>query len=108
MERLQVLVAAPAEAELEEAYLHIQRDSPVNAARWRAGLLDAAATLETCPKRCRLAPESGPFEVEVRQLLYGNYRLLFVVREGAVVILHVRHGARDWIRPEDVVPPDAP
>ena len=55
--------------------------------------LDAAATLEAFPGRCRLAPENGPFEFEIRQLLYGNYRLLFTVRDDTVVILHVRHRA---------------
>lgn len=108
MERFQVLVAAPAEAEIEAAYLHIRQDSPANAASWRAGLRDAAATLEAFPERCRLAPENGPFEFEIRQLLYGNYRLLFTVRDDAVVILHVRHGAREWMKPEDVVPPAGP
>jgi plasmid stabilization system protein ParE len=108
MERFQVLVAAPAEAEIEAAYLRIRQDSLANAAKWRAGLLDAAATLETFPERCRLAPENGPFKFEIRQFLYGNYRLLFTVREDAVVILHVRHGARDWMKPEDVVPPVEP
>jgi plasmid stabilization system protein ParE len=63
MKRFQVLVAAPAEAEIEEAYLHIRQDSPANAASWRAGLLDAAAMLETFPERCRRAPENGPVRV---------------------------------------------
>jgi plasmid stabilization system protein ParE len=50
----------------------------------------------------------APFEFEIRQLLYGNYRLLFTVRDDAVVILHVRHGAREWMKPEDVVPAAGP
>lgn len=105
MRRFEVLVSAPAEAEIEAAYLHIRQDAPANAAKWRGGLVDAAATLETFPERCRLAPENGAFELEIRQLVYGSYRLLFTVREKAVVILHVRHGAQEWMKPEDVVPP---
>lgn len=91
--------------EIEEAYLYIRQDSPENAPRWRAGLLEAAATLETFPKRCPVAPENGPFEFEIRQLLYGRYRLLFTVRDDTVVILHVRHGAREWMKADELNPP---
>lgn len=45
-----------------------------------------------------LAIESGEFTEEIRQLLYGKrsgrYRVLFVVRQNVVRVLHVRHGAR--------------
>lgn len=105
MKRYPVLIAAPAEAEIEAAYLHIYRDSPVNAARWRLKLLRAAGTLQRWPKRCQLAPENGPFAFEIRQLIFGEYRLLFTIHEGAAVILHVRHGARKRMRSDEVIPP---
>ncbi len=105
MRRYRVLVAAPAEVEIEAAYLFIRRDSPEHAARWRRGLLEAAKSLCVHPNRCRLAPESGGFEYEIRQLIYGNYRLLFTVRGTTVVILHVRHGARRPMDPDEVGPP---
>lgn len=105
MRRYRVLVAAPAEAGIEAAYCYIHQDSPANAAKWRVGLLTAAESLRTAPLRCRVAPENGPFEFEIRQHVYGNYRLLFTVQDDAVVILHVRHGARDSMKPDEVVPP---
>ena len=105
MKRYRVLVAAPAEEEIEAAYLYIRERSAANAAKWRAGLLEKAQLLGTSPKRCRIAPENGPFEFEIRQFNYGNYRMLFTIQADAVVILHVRHGARRRMRPGEVVPP---
>lgn len=77
----------------------------MNAAHWQAGLLEAAESLRTFPARCPLAPENGPFEFEIRQLIHGAHRLLFAIQDDAVVILHVRHGARQWMNPKEVVPP---
>jgi len=102
MTRYQVLVAAPAEAEIEAAYLFIRADSPANAAAWRAGLYEAAMSLKSFPERCAVAPENGPFEFEIRQFVYGNYRLLFTIRDDDVVILHVRHGARQWMAADEI------
>lgn len=108
MQQFQVLVAAPAEAEIEEVYLYIRRDSHVNAVNWRLGLLEAAQSLQTFPLRCPLAPENGPFEFEIRQFIYGQYRMLFTIQEDKVVILHARHGARKRMGPEEIVPPETP
>lgn len=59
---------------------------------------DAIASLNTFPERCPLAPESGSFPFEVRQLLYGHkphvYRILFTIDEQVVKILHIRHARR--------------
>jgi len=50
--------------------------------------------LSKLPKRCVISPESEAFDVEVRQILYGNkpnmYRVLFSIREEKVFILRVR------------------
>jgi len=51
------------------------------------------------PERCPLAPESLSFGKPIRQLLFGvgnrgTYRLLFVVADQSVYVLHVRHGSR--------------
>ena len=90
---MNVEITALAEANLEEIYLHIRKDSPSRAADWRRDLLKIAQTLELFPKRCPLAPESGP-ELEIRQLIHGAYRLLFAVTKDTVYVLHIRHGSR--------------
>ena len=57
---------------------------------------------------CPLAPENDEFEEEIRELLYGKrqhrYRILFTIREQAVVVLHIRHGAREHIKGADAAP----
>jgi plasmid stabilization system protein ParE len=66
--------------------------------RWFLALDDAITSLATFPDRCSLAPETGRFPFEVRQLLYGRpphvYRILFTVEGETVKILHIRHGRR--------------
>ena len=92
-----VEITALAEADLEEIYLRIREDSPGRAADWRKGLVRAAETLDLFPERCPLAPENGP-ELEIRQLIYGVYRILFTVAKDTVFVLHIRHGARQPLR----------
>jgi plasmid stabilization system protein ParE len=99
-----VEITSEAESEIKEVYLWIHRDSPASAARWRQGLLTAVRSLSQQPTRCPLAPESAFFKQEIRQLLYGKragvYRMLFVIGEQTVSILHIRHAAREFLQPE--------
>jgi plasmid stabilization system protein ParE len=77
----------------------IAQDSPRNAAKWYAGLIDAIDSLAQFPERCKRAPENESFSEDIRQLLYGKrrgvYRILFTIHEDIVRVLHVRHGARE-------------
>ena len=102
-----VEVTDQAEAEAEEAYLWILERAPEAAARWWNGLDAAILSLEEMPARCRLAPENDEFEEEIRELLYGKrqhrYRILFTIREQTVIVLHIRHGAREHLKGEDAV-----
>ena len=95
---MNVEITTLAEANLEEIYLRIRKDSSTRAVEWREGLLKAAQTLERFPRRCPLAPESGA-ELEIRQLVYGTYRVLFTIAKDTVYVLHIRHGARQTLRP---------
>jgi plasmid stabilization system protein ParE len=100
-----VSISDAAEAEMEKAYLHLNRVSPEIAGRWYAGLLRAIATLEEMPRRHPLAREGGRYQIEIRQMLYGRgksiYRVLFAIvepeageYEANVRILHIRHAAQ--------------
>lgn len=97
-----VEVTSRAEADLREIFLYIARDSPTNGERWLQRVGSAIRRLEQLPTRCRRAPESKVFRETVRQLLVGNYRILFTVRESTVFILHVRHAARRPLRPNEL------
>lgn len=93
-------VTARAQAEADEAYRRIAHDSPANAARWYNRLVDTIDTLKELPERCPVAPENEFFKQEIRQLLYGRYRILFEIQHDTVYVLHFRHGARDYLKPE--------
>lgn len=84
-----------------EAYFWISEQSEGAALRWYEGLLKAFRSLEKNPLRCPLAPESAFFEEEIRQLIYGKYRVLFTVEGETVFVLRVRHGAREYLKSEE-------
>ena len=54
------------------------------------------------PMACGLAPEDDVSGHEIRQLLFGKYRVLFTIEETKVFILTVRHGARRFLTADEV------
>jgi plasmid stabilization system protein ParE len=100
-----VVIARSARDEIADAVRWTAERSPDAAARWLDGLERTLDRLRELPTRCPLAPESKALGREVRQLLYGRrrnrYRILFAVRGDKVHVLHVRHGARDFLAPGD-------
>ena len=85
-----------------EAYFWINENLEGTAAmRWYEGLMKAFRSLEKTPLRCPLAPESAFFEEEIRQLIYGKYRILFTVEGETVFVLRVRHSAQEYLKPEE-------
>jgi plasmid stabilization system protein ParE len=76
------------------------------AGRWHDRLLASIATLERDPQRCALASEAEELGLEVRELLFGRrpnvYRILFLVQQRLVNVLHIRHSARDVLQPGDL------
>ena len=100
--RFRVLVQPSARRELGDAFRWIARRSPGRARSWREGVSQAILSLADFPRRCSLAPENDDFDIEVRQRLYGDYRILFAIEGDVVSILHVRHGARRPLPPDEL------
>jgi plasmid stabilization system protein ParE len=100
-----VEITPDAEVDLDEAYRYIARDSPTNAFRWWKRFYDVAERLAVIPEACSFAPENDATSFEVRQKLYGKYRILFTIEGERVVILRIRHGARLPLRPDDIQKP---
>ena len=96
-----VIIEDVAEREIDEAARWIAQYSPERAVLWHFEIEDAILSLENSPFRCPLAPESQFFTEEIRQLLFEKYRILFTVRDENVHVLHVRHGAREYVRPDE-------
>lgn len=103
MTKLRVIIQPPASGEIEQAFLWIAERNPDAAVKWFTGLQKVIQSLETFPERCPLAPENDAFKEEIRQLVYGRrggrYQIFFTIRGDAVHVLHVRHGARDYLKP---------
>lgn len=91
-----------AQHDIADAYAYIRADAPGRAERWRLRLLDAIDTLEQSPLRNSLAPEAETAGIQVRQMLFGAYRILYIVESDGVEILTVRHGARQFLEPDDL------
>jgi plasmid stabilization system protein ParE len=54
------------------------------------------ASLATMPLRCRVVPELAVEGIDgYRELIVGPYRVMFAVRDSAVIILTVLDGRRD-------------
>ena len=91
-------ISRTADADADDAYLWIARDSVVRAGAWYRGLLAALETLRENPYQHGYAPEREILHLDVRQMLYGKrrnvFRVLYMVEEDTVVVLHIRHAAR--------------
>ena len=100
--RYRVEITEPAQQNIQGAYDWLGAESLRAANTWIDGLLETVESLDTFPLRCPLAPESTDHPEEIRQILYGSYRILFSVRKLKVFVLHVRHGSRDRAGTEDL------
>jgi plasmid stabilization system protein ParE len=92
------MVTPEAKADLRDIYRYIRERAQRAAAQWSAAARASIKTLAHFPERCALAPESGHFDLPVRQLLLGagnrgTYRVLFVIVDRSVRVIHVRHGS---------------
>ncbi|MBE0455756.1 MAG: type II toxin-antitoxin system RelE/ParE family toxin [Roseovarius sp.] len=79
-------------------YLRVR--NPRAADEWLAGIRETILALGTMPEAHPIAPESRDVDLAVRRALYGKatrWRIYYAVIDGAVQVLHVRHGRRnDW------------
>ena len=97
-----------AKEEIERAYLWRSISvSPEAAARWAEQLRAKVDTLAAFPYRNEPAPEYARAGANVRRLLFGAYRVLYLVieqeqehTEGVIRILHIYHGAQQSVHSE--------
>jgi len=72
-----------------EAAEYVAKDSPAAARRWVEGLFAAVATLARLPERGRRVPEFP--RPDVREMLFGSYRVVYRIEPGRLAVLTVRH-----------------
>ena len=93
-----------AEADVDEIVAYISQDSPEVAKRWVTRLYEKLDGLDTFPRGCSLANEDEDCLFELRQAVFGNYRILFTIRDddNLVWVLTIRHAARRFISPDEL------
>jgi toxin ParE1/3/4 len=85
--------SGPALRDLDRTADHIAFDSKYYAGAFVREIRDAARSLRQLAQRGRIVPElEAPV---IRELLVGNYRLIYHIGTTDVIILAVIHGARD-------------
>lgn len=75
---------------------YIARDSETYAAEVASGFFERAESLGAFAERGRLVPELRP--LGLRELLVGNYRMIYGVSPDAVTVLAVVHGSRRFFQ----------
>jgi plasmid stabilization system protein ParE len=98
-----VLLTPQAKQDIRAAYLYIRAEAPEAARRWRVRLLELTRTLSTFPERHEISSEGTEVGIELRQMLFGSYRILYTVEARSVVIHALRHGARRPLLPGEVL-----
>ena len=86
-------------ADLEAIGDFIARDAPSVAQVFVERVFAAVTRLEVFPQSGRIVPEIG--QEDVREIIFGSYRIVYVVSEDEVNILTVFHAAR-LLRPSDL------
>jgi len=96
-----VVVENEAEEDLKEAARWVAQHSPDKAALWYFDAMAAIESLENFTARCPRAPESEKFGAQIRHLIFGKYRILFIIEDETGYVLRVRPQAQDVLKPDE-------
>jgi plasmid stabilization system protein ParE len=69
---------------------YIATDKPSASDKWINTVFSKVEQLKSSPKIGRIVPEIG--NDQFRELIYGNYRIIYRVEKKQVSILTIRHG----------------
>ncbi len=69
---------------------YISRDNLAAAEKWIETVFSKVEQLKSFPKSGRIVPEIN--SKDFRELIYGNYRIIYRVEKTPVSILTIRHG----------------
>ena len=104
--KYRVVITPDAEGDLRKIYRFIRsRGAPKAALNWLAGARKKMKSLALSPERGSLAFESASLDEPIREVLYGtsgrsNFRVLYVIIDGSVFVIHIRHAAQVPFEPE--------
>ncbi len=69
---------------------YIALDKPAAAYRWLENVFKEVEKLELFPKSGRRVPEFN--QEDIREIIFGNYRIIYKIKEDEIIITSVRHG----------------
>ncbi|MFM9960279.1 MAG: type II toxin-antitoxin system RelE/ParE family toxin [Planctomycetaceae bacterium] len=100
----QVELSRRAASDIEEIfeYIAVESDAPLNAARWRHGLEAQLRRLSHLAGSMPLAEENHYAPCELRQMLFGKFRILYTVQFEVAFVLTIRHGHRLPLSPAEL------
>lgn len=91
-----VIWTDPAIDDLRAIRDYIEANSPGVARQFCTELYESSDRLRLFPRSGQVVPEFGL--VHVREILFGDYRILYQVAAGACYVMAVIHGSRDISR----------
>jgi plasmid stabilization system protein ParE len=84
--------APQAADDLEAITEFIAKDSPHYASLFAIDVLNAVEQLADFPESGRIVPERN--DPKVREIIFGNYRIVYRLRERTAELLTIHHAAR--------------
>ncbi len=69
---------------------YIAKDKPTAAENWVDKIFSKVETLTSSPNSGRIVPEIN--KDQYREIIYGNYRIVYRLEEKRISVLTVRHG----------------
>jgi plasmid stabilization system protein ParE len=81
---------------LDEIIAYVAQDSEQNALRLERNIIQASRRMETMPFGGAVVEELR--DHGVREIYFGIYRILYVIRKETCYIVCVIHGSRDLLR----------
>jgi addiction module RelE/StbE family toxin len=69
---------------------YIAQDKPSAAEKWINTVFSKVEQLESSPEIGRIVPELN--NAQFREIIYGNYRIIYRIEKKQISILTIRHG----------------
>jgi plasmid stabilization system protein ParE len=88
-----VIWTHPALDDLNDIIQHIAKDSPAYSERFGIHVAKAPKRLVKFPYSGRIVPEFN--QETIRELIYGSYRIIYLIKEGDCYVTAIIHGSRD-------------
>ena len=89
---MKIIWAPLAVEQLEEIADYIAYDKPLAAKNWVDTIFETIENLSEFPESGRMVPELN--RNDIREIIKGNYRIIYKVLKYEIHILTIRHGKR--------------